>query len=854
MLEDQVAYLLQRYLGNYVRGLNKEALKISVWRGDVELTNMQLKPEALNALKLPVKVKAGFLGSVKLKVPWSRLGQDPVVVHLDRIFLLAEPATQVEGSTEDAIQEAKKSRVREMEMKLLEKTQQLKSEVNKSWLGSLVSTIVGNLKLSISNIHIRYEDVESNPGHPFAAGVTLEKLLAVTVDDNGKETFVTDGALDRIQKSVELDRLALYLDSNIVPWHIDKPWEDLFPSEWVQVFRYGTKDGKPADRIIKKHTYILEPVTGNAKYTKLRTSEFAVGGQPLQKAAVNLDDVTLCLSKDGYRDMLKLADNFSAFNQRLKYAHFRPHVPVKSDPRSWWKYAYRAVSDQVKKGSGKLPWEQVLRYARLRKRYISLYASLLKSEPSRVIVDDNEETEELDRELDIEVILQWRMLAHRFVEKSLESELRLRKEKSQKSWWSFAWNNKSSKDETEPFHFSEEDWEQLNRIIGYKEGDDNQLVLLNDKADTLHTSLNIYTKHSATKLIDGPSEYVAELSCEGLDCFIRFYPETKVFDVKLGSYRLSSPHGLLAESATTSDSLRGVFCYKPFDVNVDWSMVAKASPCYVTYLKVTIDQIIKFFQSSSAVSQTLALEAAAAVQMTIDGVRRTAQEQVNKALKNQSRFLLDIDIAAPKITIPTDFCPDDLHSTKLMLDLGNLVIRTEDEFGSSKELDMYLQFNLVLRDVSAFLVDGDYHWGQVGQVPANKSSSSSANLNHVSFLPVIDNCGAILKLQQIRLENPSYPSTRLAIRLPSLGFHFSPARYHRLMQIAKLFQGEDMENSDFLQPWNQADFEGWLSVLTRKGVGNREAVWQRRYLCLVGPFLYVLESPRSKSYKQYIRF
>lgn len=29
---------------------------------------MQLKPEALNALKLPVKVKAGFLGSVKLQV------------------------------------------------------------------------------------------------------------------------------------------------------------------------------------------------------------------------------------------------------------------------------------------------------------------------------------------------------------------------------------------------------------------------------------------------------------------------------------------------------------------------------------------------------------------------------------------------------------------------------------------------------------------------------------------------------------------------------------------------------------------------------------------------------------------
>lgn len=41
---------------------------LSCATGDVELKNMQLKPEALNALKLPVKVKAGFLGSVKLKV------------------------------------------------------------------------------------------------------------------------------------------------------------------------------------------------------------------------------------------------------------------------------------------------------------------------------------------------------------------------------------------------------------------------------------------------------------------------------------------------------------------------------------------------------------------------------------------------------------------------------------------------------------------------------------------------------------------------------------------------------------------------------------------------------------------
>ncbi len=33
MLEEHVAYYLEKYLGNYVKGLSKEALKISVWQG-----------------------------------------------------------------------------------------------------------------------------------------------------------------------------------------------------------------------------------------------------------------------------------------------------------------------------------------------------------------------------------------------------------------------------------------------------------------------------------------------------------------------------------------------------------------------------------------------------------------------------------------------------------------------------------------------------------------------------------------------------------------------------------------------------------------------------------------------------
>ena len=57
-------------------------------------------------------------------------------------------------------------------------------------------------------------------------------------------------------------------------------------------------------------------------------------------------------------------------------------------------------------------------------------------------------------------------------------------------------------------------------------------------------------------------------------CFCRAY-------ILMGLYP-NSFCNIIFQSATAYDSLVGVFCYKPFDAKVDWSIVAKASPCYMT--------------------------------------------------------------------------------------------------------------------------------------------------------------------------------------------------------------------------------------------------------------------------------
>jgi vacuolar protein sorting-associated protein 13A/C len=58
----------------------------------VVLRNLRLRPDALASLALPVTVRAGLCGSLTLKLPWSKLGSAPVVLSLDRVYLLATPA------------------------------------------------------------------------------------------------------------------------------------------------------------------------------------------------------------------------------------------------------------------------------------------------------------------------------------------------------------------------------------------------------------------------------------------------------------------------------------------------------------------------------------------------------------------------------------------------------------------------------------------------------------------------------------------------------------------------------------------------------------------------------------------
>lgn len=63
-----------------------------------------------------------------------------------------------------------------------------------------LDTVLGNLQLRITNVHVRYEDNVTHPEQVLVCGATLQSLEAFTVDAHKEPTFVATAALQLLRK------------------------------------------------------------------------------------------------------------------------------------------------------------------------------------------------------------------------------------------------------------------------------------------------------------------------------------------------------------------------------------------------------------------------------------------------------------------------------------------------------------------------------------------------------------------------------------------------------------------------------------------------------------------------------
>ncbi|XP_010524589.1 PREDICTED: uncharacterized protein LOC104802610 [Tarenaya hassleriana] len=881
MFEAHVLHLLRRYLGEYVHGLSTEALRISVWKGDVVLKDLKLKAEALNSLKLPVTVKGGFVGTITLKVPWKSLGKEPVIVLIDRVFVLANPAPDsrtLKEEDREKLLETKLQQIEEAESATLEAIAKSKlgsPPSGNSWLGSLIATIIGNLKISISNVHVRYEDSTSNPGHPFAAGITLAKLAAVTMDEEGNETFDTSGALDKLRKSLQLERLALYHDSNSFPWEIEKKWEDLSPEDWVEIFEDGIKEQRCDSEIKSKwalsRQYLLSPINGVLKYHRLGNQERNNPEIPFERASLVLTDVNMMITEEQYHDWIKLVEVVSRYKTYIEISHLRPMIPVLEAPYLWWRYATQA-SLQQKKLCYRFSWDRIHHLCQLRRRYVQLYANLLQ----HLSNDNYPEMREIEKDLDSKVILLWRLLAHAKLESVKSKEAAEQRRLKKASWFSFRWRTEAEDDtvvdsaaegsKSMEESLTKEEWQAINKLLSHQPDEEMVLYSGKDMQNMTHFLVTVSIGRGAASIIDINQTEMLCGKFEQLDVTTKFKHRSTQCDVSLRFYGLSAPEGSLAQSVSSqkkTNALVANFVNSPIGENIDWRLSATISPCHATILTDSFDRVLEFVKRSNAVSPTVAQETATVLQMKLEEVTRRAQEQLQTVLEEQSRFALDIDLDAPKVRIPLRAAGSSKCDSHFLLDFGNFTLTTMDSRSEEHRQNLYSRFYISGRDIAAFFTDcgSDNRGCSFLMEDFNNQPIMSPILEKAdNVYSLIDRCGMAVIVDQIKVPHPSYPSTRISIQVPNLGVHLSPTRYLRIMQLSnilwdamKICGQPPVDNlQDGMLPWGPTDLASSSRVLVWKGIGNSVATWQPCYFALSGSYLYAFESQRSLDYQRYL--
>ncbi|XP_051130647.1 uncharacterized protein LOC127251100 isoform X2 [Andrographis paniculata] len=870
MFEAHVLHLLRKYLGEYVHGLSAEALRISVWKGDVVLKDLKLKAEALNALKLPVIVKAGFLGSITLKVPWKSLGKEPVIVLIDQVFILANPAlggTFLKEEDQEKLFEAKLQQIDEAESATLEAISRSKPgnpPAGNSWLGSVIATIIGNLKISITNVHIRYEDSVSNPGHPFSCGFTLAKLAAVTMDEQGNETFDTSGALDKLRKSLQLERLAMYHDCDRDPWKLDKRWEDLSPREWIEIFEDGinesSKDTTSMSPWSQGRNYIVSPINGVLKYHRLGNVERNDTSVPFEKASLVITNVSLTITEAQYHDWIKLMEVISIYRIHVEVCHLRPRVPVSEGAALWWRYAAQAGLQQ--KMCYRFSWEQIQRLCHLRRRYVQLYADSLQQ-----LNVDNSELRSIEKDLDPKVILLWRFLAHAKVESVKSKEASEQSMHRRSSWFSLKWRNATEDDSSvNTKHVSQsveerltkEEWEAVNKLLSFQPEEDLSLSG-KDIQNMIHYMIIVSISKAAARIVNIDNTEIVCGRFENLNISTKFKHRSTQCDVALQYYGLTSPEGSLAQSFSNEqkvNALQASFVYAPAGESVDWRLAATISPCHVTVLVQSYDRFIQFVKRSSAFSPTIALETATALQHKIEEVTRKAQEQFQMVLEKQSRFALDIDLDAPKVRVPLRSSTSSENESHLLLDFGHFTLQTkEDGQLHDNGHSLYSRFHISGRDITAFFtacVSKEQFFNWQSQPPISCSEDAD------KYYSLIDPCGMSVIVDQIKVPHPYHPATSVSVEIPRLGIHFSPERYSKLNELLNILYGampnDDQHTVENIQtgiiPWNPPDLATEARIIVWKGIGYSVAALQPCFLALSGLYLYVLESETSQSYQR----
>ncbi|XP_067887274.1 intermembrane lipid transfer protein VPS13B-like isoform X8 [Heterodontus francisci] len=190
MLESYVTPILMSYVNRYIKNLKPSDLQLSLWGGDAVLSKLELKLDVLEQeLKLPFTFLSGHIHELRIHVPWTKLGSEPVVITINTMECILKLKDDAQDDHESCGSSSTNRSTTES-IKSLAKTRRVQQvtstdpDLPPGYVQSLIRRVVNNVNIVVNNLILKY--VEDD----IVLSVNITSAECYTVDEFWDRAFM----------------------------------------------------------------------------------------------------------------------------------------------------------------------------------------------------------------------------------------------------------------------------------------------------------------------------------------------------------------------------------------------------------------------------------------------------------------------------------------------------------------------------------------------------------------------------------------------------------------------------------------------------------------------------------------
>ena len=402
MLKSRLYEYLKHYLGEYLYGLEQNQLQVAVLSGQIDFSNANFRPSKVNdlllSLGLPISLKAGCIGRLRVRYHYLSLLSNPIEVLIEDLILVLGPilpsslddkidtfASDEELSAEDALKppgNTVETTFSEEDLRLEDlQIANLNSEfvsgrhrvnatlppathetenqpkTRSSALPACLLKALKTLTLVINRVHIRYEDDIYPYQTPFSLGVSFDSvsIQSESTPRSFLSTSSSELTVDKpantsdTYKTCVLKHFSVYLNplcGMVIPTSL---WEATVNSP------IGIFDALPAFELrelliqeteLSTQLYSLISPVSLTGFIRLKEKGVAVSlSLPLLPVQISSDMVRRIKGFIDYVDNVKIWGYLRRFRpaERLAFDHQIRTLNRKKIARKWFLYALRFI-------------------------------------------------------------------------------------------------------------------------------------------------------------------------------------------------------------------------------------------------------------------------------------------------------------------------------------------------------------------------------------------------------------------------------------------------------------------------------------------------------------------------------